>query len=56
MGGAAGGADDNFERVGVNIGVGGFRREVEAAGAGVCDYSVGRRCVRWVGGWLEWAC
>ena len=51
MGGAAGGADDDFERVEVDVGARGFWREVEAAGAGVCDSSVGGQCSRWVGGW-----
>ena len=51
MGGAAGGADNNLERVGVYVGARGFWREVEAAGAGVCDCSVGERYSSWVGEW-----
>ena len=53
MGGAAGGADDDFERVGVYVGARGFWREVETAGAGVCDCSIGGRCGRGLGEWAK---
>ena len=47
---AAGGANDDLERVGVHVSAGGLWSEVEATGAGVCDCSISRRYGRWFGG------
>ena len=47
VGCAAGGADDDLERVGNNIGAGRFRHKVDTDDAGVCNSSVGR-CNDWI--------
>ena len=54
VGCAAGSADDDLERVGVDISAEHLWRKVETAGAGVCNCCVCRWYGRGFGGWWDW--